>query len=142
MKNIIETAKDDGRFNTLLKAVDAAGLTETLSNQGPFTVFAPTNGAFNQIPKDQLNSILKDKEQLSAILKYHVVSGKMMASDVMQQNSIRTLEGDSLTIDTSQGSVRVNDARITETDIECTNGVCHVIDSVLVPKKVEVPAQR
>ncbi|RXE56240.1 hypothetical protein ABH15_08855 [Methanoculleus taiwanensis] len=142
MKNIIETAKDDGRFNTLLKAIDAAGLTETLSNQGPFTVFAPTNGAFNQIPKDQLNSILSDKEQLSAILKYHVVSGKMMASDVTQQNSIQTLEGDSLTIDTSQGTVRVNNARITETDIECTNGVCHVIDSVLVPKKAEVPAQR
>lgn len=142
MKNIIETAKDDGRFNTLLKAIDAAGLTETLSNQGPFTVFAPTNGAFNQIPKDQLNSILSDKEQLSAILKYHVVSGKMMASDVTQQNSIQTLQGDSLTIDTSQGTVRVNNARITETDIECTNGVCHVIDSVLVPKKAEVPAQR
>ncbi len=142
MKNIIETAKDDGRFNTLLRAIDAAGLTDTLSSEGPFTVFAPTNGAFNKLSRDQLQSALKDKDLLQSILKYHVVSGKMMAQDIMQQSSIQTLEGENLSIDTSQGTVRVNDARVTQTDIECTNGVCHIIDTVLIPKKANIPIPR
>jgi uncharacterized surface protein with fasciclin (FAS1) repeats len=142
MKNIIETAKEDGRFNTLLKAVEAAGLTDTLSGQGPFTVFAPTNGAFSQIPQDQMNSILGNKEMLTSILKHHVVSGKMMASDLKGRDSVDTLLGDSLSIDKSGETLKIEGARVVQADIECSNGICHAIDGVLVPKTAEIPASR
>jgi uncharacterized surface protein with fasciclin (FAS1) repeats len=142
MKNIIETARDVGTFNTLLAAVEAAGLTDTLANEGPFTVFAPNDSAFGKIPRDQLNSIINNKDVLTSILMYHVVSGKMMASDLEGRESVTTLQGGPLHIDTSRGAVRVEDARVIQADVECTNGVCHIIDSVLVPKMAEIPVPR
>jgi uncharacterized surface protein with fasciclin (FAS1) repeats len=133
MKNIVETAIEAGQFNTLVAAVKAAGLVETLSGPGPFTVFAPNDAAFAKIPKPTLDGLLKDKAKLTAILTYHVVSGKVMAKDVMKMKSAKTLQGGSLTIDTSDG-VKVNGAKVIQADIEVSNGVCHVIDSVLMPK--------
>jgi uncharacterized surface protein with fasciclin (FAS1) repeats len=132
MKNIVETGKEMGKFNTLIAAVDAAGLTETLSNKGPFTVFAPNDDAFAKLPEGTVEGLLKDKEKLTAILTYHVVSGKFKASDVMDMKSAKTLQGSELKINTSDG-VKVNDAKVIQPDIMCTNGVCHMIDSVLMP---------
>ncbi len=133
MKNIVETAIEAGQFNTLVAAVKAAGLVETLSGKGPFTVFAPNDAAFAKIPKATLDGLLKDKAKLTAILTYHVVSGKVMAKDVMKMKSAKTLQGGSLTIDTSDG-VKVDGAKVIQADIEVSNGVCHVIDTVLMPK--------
>ena len=133
MKNIVETAIESGQFNTLVAAVKAAGLVETLSGKGPFTVFAPNDAAFAKIPKATLDGLLKDKAKLTAVLTYHVVSGKVMAKDVMKMKSAKTLQGGSLTIDTSDG-VKVDGAKVIQADIEVSNGVCHVIDTVLMPK--------
>jgi uncharacterized surface protein with fasciclin (FAS1) repeats len=132
VKNIVETAVESGKFNTLVAAVKAAGLVETLSGKGPFTVFAPNDDAFAKLPAGTVEGLLKDKEKLTAILTYHVVSGKHMAADVMNMKSAKTLQGGDLKIDTSNG-VMINDAKVIATDIMCTNGVCHMIDSVLMP---------
>jgi uncharacterized surface protein with fasciclin (FAS1) repeats len=133
MKNIVETAIEAGQFNTLVAAVKAAGLVETLSGKGPFTVFAPNDAAFAKIPKATLDGLLKYKAKLTAVLTYHVVSGKVMAKDVMKMKSAKTLQGGSLTIDTSDG-VKVDGAKVIQADIEVSNGVCHMIDTVLMPK--------
>ena len=133
MKNIVETAIEAGQFSTLVAAVKAAGLVETLSGKGPFTVFAPNDAAFAKIPKATLDGLLKDKAKLTAVLTYHVVSGKVMAKDVMKMKSAKTLQGGSLTIDTSDG-VKVDGAKVIQADIEVSNGVCHMIDTVLMPK--------
>jgi uncharacterized surface protein with fasciclin (FAS1) repeats len=132
MKNIVETAIDAGSFSTLVAAVQAAGLVDTLSGPGPFTVFAPTDDAFAKLPEGTVESLLQDPEKLAAILTYHVVSGKVMASDVVGLSSAMTVQGGILTIDTTNG-VMVNDAMVTATDIEASNGVIHVIDTVLLP---------
>ena len=137
MKNIVETAIDDGHFTTLVKAVQAAGLVDTLSGPGPFTVFAPTDGAFSKLPAGTLDSALQNKDQLTSILTYHVVSGKYMASDLKKLNSVNTVQGGSLKIEVHRlfhRGVKVDDAQVIHPDIECTNGVIHVIDSVLMPK--------
>ena len=137
MKNIVETAIDAENFTTLVKAVQAAGLDETLSGPGPFTVFAPTDAAFSQLQSGVLDSVLKDKKELTKILTYHVVSGKYMASDVKKLKSVETLQGQSVKIEIHllfHRGVKVNDAQVIHPDIECTNGVIHVIDSVLMPK--------
>ena len=133
MKNIVETAMAAGSFKTLVTAVQAAGLVETLSGPGPFTVFAPTDEAFAKIPKETLDAVLADKEKLTAILTYHVVSGKVMASDVVNIKEATTLQGGKLSVDTSNG-VKISGANVIKTDIETSNGVIHVIDSVLMPK--------
>ena len=132
-KSIAQIAQESGDFNTLLAAVEAAGLTETLSTGGPFTVFAPTDEAFAQLPDGTVESLLQDKEALTNILTYHVVSGKAMASDVVNLDSVMTLQGSPVRIDTSNG-VRINDARVIIADIEASNGVIHVIDKVLIPQ--------
>ena len=133
MADIVETAIAAGSFNTLVTAVQAAGLVETLKSAGPFTVFAPTDEAFAKIPAETLNAVLADKEKLTAILTYHVVSGKVLAADVVNLKSAKTVQGGELTIDTASG-VKVNNANVVKTDIECDNGVIHVIDTVLMPK--------
>jgi uncharacterized surface protein with fasciclin (FAS1) repeats len=133
LKNIVETAIEAGQFNTLVAAVKAAGLVETLSGKGPFTVFAPNDAAFAKLPKGTVEGLLKDKAKLTSVLTYHVVSGKVMAKDVMKMKSAKTLQGGSLTIDTSDG-VKVDGAKVIQADIEVSNGVCHMIDSVLMPK--------
>ena len=132
MKNIIDTAIEAGMFNTLVTAVKKAGLVETLSGDGPFTLFAPNDEAFAKIPQDTMNAVLADKEKLTAILTYHVVAGKIMASDVAKLSEAKTLQGGKVTIDATAG-VKINDAKVTKTDIECSNGVIHVIDTVLMP---------
>ncbi|GIV05479.1 MAG: beta-Ig-H3/fasciclin [Fimbriimonadales bacterium] len=133
MPTIVDIAVQAGLFNTLVQAVQAAGLVETLSSEGPFTVFAPTDEAFAQIPQDTLQAVLADKEKLTAILTYHVAPGKLMAADVVRSSQIPTVQGQSLTVNT-EGGVKVDDANVIQTDIEADNGVIHVIDTVLVPK--------
>jgi uncharacterized surface protein with fasciclin (FAS1) repeats len=130
--DIVDTAVAAGSFTTLVEAVQAAGLVDTLKGDGPFTVFAPTDEAFAKLPEGTLEALLQDKEKLTAILTYHVVPGKVMAADVAGLSSAPTVQGQSLAIDTSQG-VRVGSANVVQTDIETSNGVIHVIDSVLIP---------
>ena len=134
MQNIVEIAVANPEFSTLVTAVTEAGLVETLSGEGPFTVFAPTNAAFAKIPEATLNEILADQEQLTAILTYHVVSGKVMAEDVVNLSSATTLQGGELDIEVMGGSVMINNAEVIQTDIEAENGVIHVIDTVLIPQ--------
>lgn len=132
MSNIVETAIAAGKFNTLVAAVKAAGLVETLSGPGPFTVFAPTDDAFAKLPQGTVENLLKDKEKLTAVLTYHVVAGKVMAKDVIKMDSAKTVQGGSLSINADDG-VMVDAAKVMQTDIMCDNGVIHVIDSVLMP---------
>lgn len=131
-KDIVDTAVAAGNFTTLATALKAAGLVDTLKGKGPFTVFAPTDEAFAKIPKADLEALLKDKAKLTAVLTYHVVPGKVMAKDV-KAGSVKTVQGSEITISTS-GGVMVDKARVTATDIVASNGVIHVIDSVIMPK--------
>jgi len=131
-KDIVETAVAAGNFKTLATALQAAGLVDTLKGKGPFTVFAPTDEAFAKVPKADLDALLKDKAKLTAVLTYHVVPGKVMAKDV-KAGQVKTVQGSSLTIGT-MGGVTVDNAKVTATDIAASNGVIHVIDTVLMPK--------
>jgi uncharacterized surface protein with fasciclin (FAS1) repeats len=132
-KDIVDTAISAGSFTTLVTALQEAGLVETLKGEGPFTVFAPNDEAFAKIPADQLTALLADKEKLTAVLTYHVVPGKVMAADVAGITSAKTLQGQEIRVDTSYG-VKVDDAKVIKTDIGASNGVIHVIDTVLMPK--------
>jgi uncharacterized surface protein with fasciclin (FAS1) repeats len=133
MKNIIETATDNTDFSTLVTALKAAELVSMLSGPGLFTVFAPTNAAFSKIPDTTLTEVLADKEKLTSILKYHVVAGKVMSQEVATMAEAVTLEGSPLKI-TSDNGVMINDARVVSANRECTNGVIHASDTVLIPK--------
>ena len=132
--DIVDTAVA-GKFNTLVAAVKAAGLVDTLKGAGPFTVFAPTDEAFAKLPAGALESLLKpeNKSKLQSVLTYHVVPGKVMAKDVMKLDKAKTVEGGSVTIKSKNGVV-VNNAKVTKTDIAASNGVIHVIDTVLLPQ--------
>jgi len=132
MNTIVETAINAGNFKTLVAAVQAAGLVDTLNGEGPFTVFAPTDEAFAKLPAGTVEGLLANTEELKKILTYHVVAGKVMSADVMGLTSATTVEGENLTIDTSNG-VKINESMVVTPDIECSNGVIHVIDSVLMP---------
>jgi uncharacterized surface protein with fasciclin (FAS1) repeats len=132
MSDIVDTAVAAGSFTTLAAALTAAGLVDTLKGAGPFTVFAPTDDAFAQLPSGTVEALLKDIPKLKKILTYHVVSGKVMAADVSTMTSATTVEGSDLKIDASNG-VKVNDSMVTKADIAADNGVIHVIDSVLMP---------
>ena len=135
MHDIIDTAVAAGTFNTLAAAVTAAGLVPTLKGAGPFTVFAPTDEAFAKLPAGTVESLLKDIPKLTAILTYHVVAGKVMAADVvtMDGKTAATVNGALLAVSTT-GGVKLNGTvNVVKTDIECTNGVIHVIDAVLLP---------
>ena len=131
-KDIVDTAVSAGNFKTLATALQAAGLVDTLKGPGPFTVFAPTDEAFAKVPKADLDALLKDKAKLTAVLTYHVLPGKVMAADV-KPGAVKTVNGQSLTIATA-GGVKVDSAKVTATDIMASNGVIHVIDSVVMPK--------
>jgi transforming growth factor-beta-induced protein len=134
-KDIVDTAIADGRFKTLVAAVQAAGLVETLKGPGPFTVFAPTDDAFAKLPAGTLDDLLKpeNKQKLTDILLYHVVEGKVMAADVSSLTSAKTVLGKDVTVKVDMGNVYINDAKVIITDIETSNGVIHVIDTVLLP---------
>ena len=132
MQNIVETAVAAGSFKTLATALTAAGLIETLSGPGPFTVFAPTDEAFAKIPAETLTAVLADKDKLTAILTYHVVAGKVTAAEVSKLTEATTLQGGEVKIDASHG-VKINDAMVITPDVEASNGIIHVIDTVLMP---------
>ncbi len=133
-KDIVDTAVAAGSFGTLATALQAAGLVETLKGDGPFTVFAPTDDAFAKLPAGTVEDLLKpeNKEKLTSILTYHVVPGKVMASDV-KPGAVTTVQGSDLTISVDGGSVKVNDATVVTTDVAASNGVIHVIDTVVLP---------
>jgi len=137
---IVEVASSNPDFETLVSAVTAAGLAETLSGEGPFTVFAPTDEAFEALPEGVLDALLlpENKDALTSILTYHVLPGEVMAADVTAGDAA-TVEGSTIAI-TTEGGVKVNDANVTATDVDASNGVIHVIDAVLVPPSVDVAA--
>jgi transforming growth factor-beta-induced protein len=134
-KDIVDTAVAAGSFKTLTAAIQAAGLTDTLKGKGPFTVFAPTDDAFAKLPAGTVDNLLKpeNKQKLVAILTYHVVPGRVTAAQVSKMTEAKTVNGKDLTIRTDQGHVMINDATVIKADIDCSNGVIHVIDTVLIP---------
>ena len=136
MSDIVDTAVAAGSFSTLAAALGAAGLVDTLKGTGPFTVFAPTDDAFAKLPAGTLEELLKpeNKAKLTAVLTYHVVAGNVKAADVAALKTAPTVQGQSVAIDVKDG-VKINDAHVVQADIECDNGVIHVIDSVLLPKE-------
>lgn len=144
MKTIAQVAIDAGNFSTLVAALKAAGLVETLQGAGPFTVFAPTDAAFAKLPAGTVDALLADREKLTAILTYHVVSGKVMAGDILKSNGARpaTVNGQPLDVVVRGGKVYVNGAEVVGADVGASNGVIHVIDTVLLPKPAPMPAGR
>ena len=134
-KNIVQVATDAGSFTTLVTAVKAAGLAETLQGKGPFTVFAPTDAAFAKLPKGTLEKLLADPAALKSILTLHVVPGRIAAADIVKTNGAtpQTVNGESLAVEVSGGKVNVNGAQVTTADVAASNGVIHVIDTVLLP---------
>lgn len=131
-KTIVDVARQAGTFETLLSALDAASLTETLQGDGPFTVFAPTDAAFAALPAGTLEGLLEDPDALAAVLTYHVVAGRTTSAQVADLETITTLQGGDLSIASDDG-VSINDAAVTTADVEASNGIVHVIDAVLVP---------
>jgi uncharacterized surface protein with fasciclin (FAS1) repeats len=136
-KNIVENAAGSADHTTLVTAVKAAGLAETLSGAGPFTVFAPTNAAFDKLPKGTVETLVKpeSKAKLTGILTYHVVAGAVKAADLKDGQKVKTLQGEELTVSIKDGKVMINGATVTTADVVSSNGVTHVIDGVLMPKK-------
>jgi uncharacterized surface protein with fasciclin (FAS1) repeats len=134
-KDIVTIAVESGKFNTLAKALTETGLVEALKGKGPFTVFAPTDEAFAKLPKGTIEALLKDKEALKKILLYHVVSGKVTSEEVVKLNKAETLEGQNVMIQVTDGSVMINNSKVTTTDVMASNGVIHIIDTVLIPEK-------
>lgn len=132
--DIIDTAVGAGSFKTLATALTAAGLVETLKGPGPFTVFAPTDAAFAKLPKGTLEALLADKAALTKVLTYHVVNGNVLAADVVKLTKATTLQGSTVKIKSNKQGVRVNDANVIQADVLATNGVIHVIDTVLIPR--------
>ena len=133
MADIVNTAINAGSFETLVAAVKAADLVDTLKGKGPFTLFAPNDDAFAKLPEGTVDKLLKDVPKLKKILTYHVVSGKVMAADVSKMKSAKTVEGSKVKIDASKG-VKVNDATVSKADVKADNGVIHIIDTVLMPE--------
>jgi len=133
MADIVDVAVSAGTFKTLVAAVKAAGLVETLKGKGPFTVFAPSDDAFAKLPKGTVEGLLADLPKLKSILTYHVVAGKVTAADVMKLTSAKTVQGQSVTFQTN-GGVKVNGANVVTADVKADNGIIHVIDSVILPK--------
>lgn len=130
--DIVDTAVSAGQFNTLVKAVQAAGLVDTLKGKGPFTVFAPTDEAFAKLPAGTVEALLQDKEKLAKVLTYHVVPGKVTASQV-KPGDVKTVQGQALKVRTDGGKVMVDNARVIKADVMASNGVIHVIDTVVLP---------
>lgn len=140
-KDIVDTAIAAGNFKTLVKLVQEAGLVDALRGKGPFTVFAPTDQAFAKLPKATVDALLKDKEALKQVLLYHVVSGNVTSDQVVNLKSAKTLQGSNIKVSTGKGKVRIDKATVVQADIQCTNGVIHVIDTVILPPK-QAPAKK
>jgi len=141
-KDIVETAVAAGSFNTLAKALTEADLIDALKGDGPFTVFAPTDEAFAKIPEKKLNALLADKDALKKVLLYHVVSGKVTADKVVDLNKAETLEGSNVKIKAKNKMVKINNAKVISADVMASNGVIHVIDTVLMPEKKEMKSKK
>ena len=143
-QDIVETAVAAGQFNTLAAALEAAGLVDTLKGDGPFTVFAPTDAAFAKLPEGTVESLLKpeNRDQLVAILTYHVVAGKVKAADVVKLKEAKTVNGQDVAITVADNGVQINNANVIKTDIGASNGVIHVIDTVIIPASSVVVAWR
>ena len=135
-KDIVTIAVEAGSFNTLATALTEAGLIETLQGDGPFTVFAPTDEAFAKLPKGTVEALLKDKEALTKILLYHVVSGNVMASDVVKLNKATTISENDVMVSVVDGKVFINKSQVTTADVKASNGVIHIIDTVLIPESM------
>ncbi|WP_221076274.1 fasciclin domain-containing protein [Agarivorans aestuarii] len=135
-KDVVDVAVENGSFTTLVTAVKAAGLVDTLKGEGPFTVFAPTDEAFAKLPEGTVEMLLmpENKDKLIAVLTYHVVAGKVMAADVVNIDSATTVQGGMLAVSTSGESVMINNAKVVAADVKASNGVIHVVDTVLLPK--------
>ncbi len=141
MTNIVTALREDGRFSTFLKAMDAAGITNILSVEGPFTVFAPTDSAFAGIPENFLEDIMRDQERATDLLTAHIVPERLTGYDLMGRGSVETLQGSSIRVDASADRIYVDDAYVVSRDIDCSNGVIHAIDTVLLPEQAEaIPA--
>lgn len=134
-KDIVDTAVAAGKFTTLAKALQAAGLVETLKGKGPFTVFAPTDEAFAKLPAGTVETLLQNKEQLTAVLTYHVVAGEYPASKVTKAKELKSVQGSPIRIEVGEEGVRVSNAKVIQADIRATNGIIHVIDAVILPPK-------
>lgn len=132
--DLVETASTSGTFKTFLSAVKAAGLADTLKESGPYTVFAPGDSAFNKLPPGTLNSLMKDKEKLAAILSHHVIPGKVTVADV-KPGKVQTLQGDFLSLTSDNGKVTADRANVIQSDLEADNGIIHEIDAVILPEK-------
>lgn len=135
-QDIVDTAVAAGNFTTLARALQAAGLVDTLKGPGPFTVFAPTDAAFSRVPAATLNALLANQQQLRAVLTYHVVAGRVTAAQASQLTSAPTVQGETLRISATGGTVRINDATVTTPDLAASNGVIHVVDNVLLPPSI------
>jgi uncharacterized surface protein with fasciclin (FAS1) repeats len=133
-KDVVDTATDAGTLKTLVKAIQEAGMTAALKGQGPFTVFAPTDEAFAKLPPGTLDTLMQDKQKLSALLSAHVVSGRLLAADVTKMQSAKTVNGQEVTFTMKDGASMVNNAKIIKADVLASNGVIHVIDTVIMPK--------
>jgi len=133
-KDIVTIAVESGKFTTLAKALTETGLVDALKGVGPFTVFAPTDEAFAKLPKGTIEALLKDKEALKKILLYHVVSGKVTSKEVVNLNKAETLSGNNIKIQIMDGAVMINDSKVTTADVMASNGVIHIIDTVLIPE--------
>ncbi len=134
MADILDVAASSGYFKTLTKAISTAGMSETLKGKGPFTVFAPSDEAFAKLPSSTVESLLKDPSRLKSVLNYHIAQGRFMANDLKKITSVKTLEGQNLKLETANGRITVNGARVTQPNIEASNGVIHTIDSVIMPR--------
>lgn len=140
-QNIVETAQSAGQFDTLVAAVEAAGLVDTLSGPGPFTVLAPTDEAFAKLPAGTVDNLLANPDQLRTVLTYHVIAGSVPASEVVKLTSATTVQGENIAINVQGGNVMVNNANVVATDVMASNGVIHVIDTVLLPPSMTAPTQ-
>jgi uncharacterized surface protein with fasciclin (FAS1) repeats len=142
MKDIVETAREDSRLSTAVSMLQAGGLMETLRGCGPYTAFFPTNEAFSGFPGEVLEAVTDDRERLSGMILYHVVRGKLTTQELSLMEAITTLQGDYLDIEGSPEAMRINGAAVIQSDVECTNGIYHVIDRVLLPRAVEARVQK
>jgi uncharacterized surface protein with fasciclin (FAS1) repeats len=141
MRNIVETARESGQFSTFVQAIQASGLEERLSEEGPFTVFAPNDDAFGNIPIEEFTELIDDKKRLSKVLFYHIVQDRLTAENLQKIEYLQTLEGGELEIVASEERLKVNDAQVIQADIECSNGIIHVVNAVLLPRRIATMAR-
>ncbi|WP_067072234.1 fasciclin domain-containing protein [Methanoculleus horonobensis] len=142
MKSIFETAREDDRLSTSVAMLQAGGMAETLQEEGEYTALFPTNEAYSGFSREVMDAVTADRERLTAMIRYHVIQGKLTAHELAQMEAIRTLQGDHLDIAGTPGAIRLNDAGVVQSDVECTNGIYHVIDRVLLPRAVEARVKR